>query len=182
MTQHMTVMSNFAGCDEVVISRSVYICATWDDDVIKEKHFPRYRFFVGESTGHRWLHLTKASVAEIWCILWSAFEKNGWANNRYAGDLRRRRAYYGVTVMKCPISMVRDYRIHGWIPGTCLWTNIPLQWHHMTIMASRITDHSSVCSTICQGCQRNIKAPRDWPFIRIIHRWPMDSPHKWPGR
>ena len=38
-------------------------------------------------------------------------------------------------------------------------------------------------STICQGwCQSNIKAPRDWPFIRRIHRWPMDSPHKGPGR
>ena len=26
----------------------------------------------GESTGHRWIPLTKASDAELWCFLWSA--------------------------------------------------------------------------------------------------------------
>ena len=29
----------------------------------------------GESTGHRWIPLTKASDAEIWCLLWSAPEQ-----------------------------------------------------------------------------------------------------------
>ena len=48
----------------------------------------------GESTGHRWIPLTKASHAEFWCFLWS--EPNGWANNREAGNLRR---HYDVTVM-----------------------------------------------------------------------------------
>ena len=52
--------------------------------------------FWGESTGYRWIHLTKASDAELWCFLWSA---NGWANNRDAGDLRRHRVHYDVTVM-----------------------------------------------------------------------------------
>ena len=33
------------------------------------KHFPRYWLFV---TGHRWIPLTKASDAELWCFLWSA--------------------------------------------------------------------------------------------------------------
>ena len=28
----------------------------------------------GESTGHRWIPLTKASDAELWCFLWSAPE------------------------------------------------------------------------------------------------------------
>ena len=35
------------------------------------KH-PRYWPFVGEFTGHRWIPLTKASDAELWCSLWSA--------------------------------------------------------------------------------------------------------------
>ena len=26
----------------------------------------------GESTGHRWIPLTKDSDAELWCFLWSA--------------------------------------------------------------------------------------------------------------
>ena len=29
----------------------------------------------GESTGHRWIPLTKASDAELWCFLWSAPEQ-----------------------------------------------------------------------------------------------------------
>ena len=38
----------------------------WHDDVIKWKHFPRYWPFV------RGIHHTKASDAELWCLLWSA--------------------------------------------------------------------------------------------------------------
>ena len=29
----------------------------------------------GESTGHRWIPLIKASVAELWCFLWPAHEQ-----------------------------------------------------------------------------------------------------------
>ena len=53
----------------------------------------------GEFTGHRWIPLTKASDAELWCFLWSAPEKKGWGNNHEAGDLKRYRAHYDVTVM-----------------------------------------------------------------------------------
>ena len=28
--------------------------------------------------------------------------------------------------------------------------------------------------------KENIKAPRYWPYVRGIHRWPVNSPHKWP--
>ena len=52
----------------------------------------------GEFTGHRWIPRTKASDAEImFCLIcvWI----NGWVNNREAGDLRRYRAHYDVTVM-----------------------------------------------------------------------------------
>ena len=37
-------------------------------------------------TGHRWIPLTKASDAELWCFLWSASWISGWINNREAGD------------------------------------------------------------------------------------------------
>ena len=49
----------------------------------------------GESTGHRWIHLTKATDAERWWFLWWWA---GWANNRDAGDLRRHLAQYDVIV------------------------------------------------------------------------------------
>ena len=29
----------------------------------------------GESTGHRWIPLTKANDAELWCLIWSAPEQ-----------------------------------------------------------------------------------------------------------
>ena len=53
----------------------------------------------GEFTGHRWIPHTKASDTEIWCFLWSVPWINSWVNNRQAGDLRRHRAHYDVTVM-----------------------------------------------------------------------------------
>ena len=64
------------------------------DDVIEWKHFLRYWPLM---RGIRWIPITKASDAELWCFLWSAPE-NGWENNR--GDLRHHRADYDVIVMK----------------------------------------------------------------------------------
>ena len=52
-----------------------------------------------EFTGHRWIPITKASDAELWCFLWSAHWTNGWINNREAGDLGRHRAHYDVIVV-----------------------------------------------------------------------------------
>ena len=45
------------------------------DDVIKWKHFPRHWPFVRESTGQRWIPLTKASDAELWCFLYRSLNK-----------------------------------------------------------------------------------------------------------
>ena len=53
----------------------------------------------GPLCGHRWIPLTKASDAELWCSLWSAPWINGCVNNGEAGDLRRHRAEYDVIVM-----------------------------------------------------------------------------------
>ena len=48
---------------------------TWShDDVIKWKHFPRYWPFVRGIHRSRWIPRTKASDAELWCLLWSAPE------------------------------------------------------------------------------------------------------------
>ena len=49
----------------------------------------------GEFTGLRWLPSTKASDAKCQICVWI----NGWVNNREAGDLRRYRTHYYVTVM-----------------------------------------------------------------------------------
>ena len=52
-----------------------YIVASHHDDVIKWKHFPRYLPLVRRITGPRWIPLTKASEAELWCLRWSAPEQ-----------------------------------------------------------------------------------------------------------
>ena len=44
------------------------------DDAIKWKHFRLTGPLWGEFTGHRWIPLTKASDAELWCFLWSVSE------------------------------------------------------------------------------------------------------------
>ena len=81
----------------------------------------------GESTDHRWIPLTRASDAELWCFLWFVPElTNLSANNRDADDLRRHRAHYDVTVMINPSPKL-------WIPvllggeSICVVGEIPAQ-------------------------------------------------------
>ena len=50
----------------------------------------------GEFTGHRWILHTKASDVDVFFDL---RPYNGWVNIHGAGDLRRPRAHYDVTVM-----------------------------------------------------------------------------------
>ena len=82
------------------------------DDVIKRKHFPRYWPF--ERGIHRWPvnsprkgQWRGALVFSLICA-WI----NGWVNNREAGDLRRHRAHYDVTVMRL---MFVKYILVSWI-------------------------------------------------------------------
>ena len=53
----------------------------------------------GEFTGLRWIPHTKDSEAEFWCFSLICTWTNGWVNNGEAGDLRRHRAHYNVSVM-----------------------------------------------------------------------------------
>ena len=69
------------------------------DDVIKFKHFPRYRPFVRGiyrspvNSPHKgqWHRALMFSLTCVWI--------NGWVNNREADDLRRNQAHYDVIVM-----------------------------------------------------------------------------------
>ena len=74
------------------------------DEVIKWKHFPRYWPFVRGihrspvNSPHKgqWREVLMFSLICAWI--------NGWVNNREAGDLRRIRPHYDVTVMNNNIS------------------------------------------------------------------------------
>ena len=69
------------------------------DDVIKWKHSPRHwpfvrgihRFPVNSLNKGQWRGALMFSLICVWI--------NGWLNNREAGDLRRYRTHYDVTVM-----------------------------------------------------------------------------------
>ena len=50
----------------------------------------------------------------------------------------------------------------------------------MDTMASEITSLTIVYSTIYSGAnQRKLQSSASLAFVRGIHRWPMNSPHKW---
>ena len=51
----------------------------------------------------------------------------------------------------------------------------------MTLMASQITSICIVCSTVCSGTdQRKHQRSTSLAFVRGIHRWQVNSPHKRP--
>ena len=51
----------------------------------------------------------------------------------------------------------------------------------MSAIASQITSVSIVYSTVCWGAdQRKHQSSASLAFVRGIHRWPGNSPHKWP--
>ena len=93
------------------------------DDVIKWKHFPRYRPFVRGihrspvNSPHKgqWRGALMFSLICVWI--------NGWVNDGEAGDLRRYCAHYDVIVMLCMVSGIDWSRVrHERIP----WTNAQL--------------------------------------------------------
>ena len=133
----------------------------------------------GESTGHRWIPLTKASGAELCCFLCA------WTNGWDIGDLRRHRAYYNVTVMKFagsklgqnPVRNVGTLviRVIGSNPGIYYGDII------MGAIASQITSLTIVYSTVYSGAdQRKHQSSASLAFVRGIHCRPVNSQHKWP--
>ena len=65
--------------------------------------------------------------------------------------------------------------------------NNPLNEHHycdvvMGVIASQITSLAIVYSTVYSDSigQRKHQSSASLAFVRGIHRWPVNSPHKWP--
>ena len=85
------------------IKPSIYLSTPMDISLImmtssNGKIFRVTGHLCGEFTGHRWIPRTKASNEELWFPLICAWP-NSWVNNGEAGDLRRHRTHYDVTVM-----------------------------------------------------------------------------------
>ena len=96
------------------------------DDVIKWKHFLRYRPFV------RGIHRSTVNSLRkgqwrgaLMFSLIGAWTKS-WVNNRHAGDLRRHRAHYGVTVIYKDKTLVRPSYIY--IANPYIGKTLSLYW------------------------------------------------------
>ena len=150
------------------------------DDIIKWKHFPRYWSF------WRGIHRSvdsphKGQRRGAWMFSLICAWRNGWANNRDAGDLRRHHAHCDVSVMLSELHSWLCHRsslchiFHG-IGNSCASDNSDVITSAMT---SQITGVSIVCSTVCSGAdQRKCQSSASLAFG--IHRWLVDSPHKGP--
>ena len=60
-----------------------------------------------------------------------------------------------------------------------------VKWHYsdvtLGVMASQITSFTIVYSAVYSGVdQRKHQSSASLAFVRGIHRWPVNSPHKWP--
>ena len=93
------------------------------DDAIKWKHFPRYWTFVRGI--HRSPvnnpHKSQWRGAFIFSLICDWI--NRWVNNREAGDLRRYRAHYNVTVMGLAVMSIK------WLPYGEIVSTKPLNLH-----------------------------------------------------
>ena len=95
--------------------------------------FPRHWPYVRESTSHRWIPPTKASYVELWYFFDLLLNKG--MTNRDAGDLRRHRAHYDVTVMVLDFTLwdIGNVRKVSWLflsSSNTVTVNSLLQWRH----------------------------------------------------
>ena len=67
----ISLKCSWRSSSKVFIGSGNLLTTNSHDGVIKLKHFPRY-WPCGEFTAHRWIPLTKAIDAELWCFLWYA--------------------------------------------------------------------------------------------------------------
>ena len=90
-------------------------------------------------------------------------------------------SFKNITWQCCPHNV--SHFVPSAIPWSILWCR---QFHDycgviVSAMASQITSLTIVYSTVYSGAdQRNHQSPASLAFLREIHSWPVNSPHKWP--
>ena len=114
----------------------------------------------------QWRRALMFSLICVWII--------GWVNNREAGDLRRYRAHYDVTLMASNVKRVKKVVESGieTSPGVCftlkVWAQLKTYMHKMQASRAWISNYSQniLCDVITFPCPR-------WPFAsfaRIFFR------------
>ena len=136
----------------------------YHDDFIKWKHFRVTGPFCREFTGHRCDITWNTSNFRTY-----VFELNNLPNTPWISYLKK----------KTPKNVGELVQ-----PEMFLQKVICLHHYNDAIMgatASQITSLTIVCSTVYSGAdQRKHQSSASLAFVRGIHRWPVNSPHKWP--
>ena len=166
------VLITFCVCWGKLSSLPTLLDDQWfNDDVIKLKHF-RVTDLCGEFTGNRWFPFTKAGGAELRCFLWSVPEKrlSKQSKLRWFETQSRSLWRHSNDKFEC-CSMVASGRGNS---------RRPVISHHTVIwdLSARTRRHFNHDDVI-----KWKHFPRNWPFVRGIHRSPVNSPHKgqWHG-
>ena len=74
-----------------------------------------------------------------------------------------------------------QHRVRCWIAASLHQSIAHYNGVIMGTMASQITSLAIVYSTVYSGAdQRKHQSSASLAFVRGIHRWPVNSPHKWP--
>ena len=140
---------------------------TCHDDAIKWKHTGPLR---GESTGHRWILLTKTSDAGLWWFLWSAPEQTVKQTiETPVFETPSRSLWHHCNVPSQCWEMM--YANTFWCFHRTIWQglkhNLITKMSHEHHNVSN-TDRKNVCSTAC-SCDQNIAVPM-WTYVRANRR------------
>ena len=127
----------------LTIDQSIFV----HDDVIKWKHFLRYWLFVRGihrspvNSNHKgqW----RGALMFYFICRWT----NGWANHRDAGDLRRHRTHYGVTVM-VDVRWRNNFRHWGAPTRNIIYhtlaLNVQIVWRQHNVFPISITSNTGI--------------------------------------
>ena len=106
---------------------------------------------------------------------------NGWVNNREAGDLRHHCAHYDVTVMLC--KFIPQLTMDVCTDPCCDKRLTYVSERDPAILGWLFRNSVGITSFQHDDVIKWKHFPRNWPFVRGIHRSPVNSPHKgqWRG-
>ena len=99
-------------------------------------------------------------------------------------DLRFAPHISGTIESVCVLSCISSWYV-AYISALCVFPRVPFYLHYydvtMSSMASQITSLAIVYSVVYSDAdQRKHQSSASLAFVRGIHRWPVNSPHKWP--
>ena len=83
------------------------------------------------------------------------------------------------------IFLSTQWHVFSAVSNSTNWANWFVAHHYgdviISALVSQITSPMIACATVYSGVdQRNHKSSASLAFVLGIHRWPVNSPHKWP--